>query len=654
MSTTPTRRRTRLMSLLGAGALAAATLAVVTPSAGAAPAASAASDTVSEATFTWGLSGYAQDGIFGAWTFKDPTGDARYLAGDVSTVPNTSPQQVYRVDPVPTTSFPTSKAGKAPNVVQFTGGDGTVDRSTGAAELSWSGSYTVNAYPAQYGAPDEIYADPQLDVEPDGSGTLTMRFTIGAGQSMTGEAFPAKDFGRLTIATFDAGSLSAQSSTGYRVTPDYQGVTWDAPSGATAQTRTCSAQDGATGWWGAWPTDFLDALATHEAGTSVLAHFYSTGCAGKQDNKPQLPFDVTFAQTPTVTVSDTEVTRGDTTSVTVEGRGFDPSLATGTRPPFAGQKSGVYVAFGRYADVWRPSQGAPSSARANADSGDASAPAVKWAVPRASFAASSPAQDPAAPNYTELRPDGSFTATIPVDEDWLKDRTGTYGIYTYAGGGATVAAYETATPLTFVDPAPEPLTPTLSRGSEVKPTRTTTGSTRVTVASPDDAVPTGTVHTTLVNGSTTLTGPKATLKDGKATVTVPRATRLGRWTSTVHYSGDTTHAAATGATTTIEVTRYAATVRRPSTTRPTKRKTGRATVVVTSGSPAQATGTVRAVLKKGRTVRYSRPVTLKNGRAVVGIPAAGSTGTWTYFIRYSGDANHPAKDGTRTALRITR
>ncbi len=220
MSTTPTRRRTRLVSLLGAGALAAATLAVVTPSAGAAPAASTASDTVSEATFTWGLSGYAQDGIFGPWTFKDPTGDARYLAGDVSTVPNTSPQQVYRVDPVPTTSFPTSKAGKAPNVVQFTGGDGTVDRSTGAAELSWSGSYTVNAYPAQYGAPDEIYADPQLDVEPDGSGTLTMRFTIGAGQSMTGEAFPAKDFGRLTIATFDAGSLSAQTSTGYRVTPE--------------------------------------------------------------------------------------------------------------------------------------------------------------------------------------------------------------------------------------------------------------------------------------------------------------------------------------------------------------------------------------------------------------------------------------------------
>ena len=32
-----------------------------------------------------------------------------------------------------------------------------------------------------------------------------------------------------------------------------------------------------------------------------------------------------------------------------------------------------------------------------------------------------------------------------------------------------------------------------------------------------------------------------------------------------------------------------------------------------------------------------------------GFPAAGSTGTWTYFIRYSGDANHPAKDGTRTA-----
>ena len=48
--------------------------------------------------------------------------------------------------------------------------------------------------------------------------------------------------------------------------------------------------------------------------------------------------------------------------VTVVGTGFDPAAHVGSRPPLAGQPSGVYVVFGRFGDPWRPSEGAPSSA----------------------------------------------------------------------------------------------------------------------------------------------------------------------------------------------------------------------------------------------------------------------------------------------------
>lgn len=639
-STTPSLRR-RLASLAGAGALAAGTLAVTT-----APA--SAAETVDDATFTWGLSGYAQSGIFGPWTFKDLTGDATYLKGSISG----GTQTEYVVAGVPTTSMPASSPQKTPNAVKFTAGEGTVDRATGAASLSWDGSYTVNAYPAVYGAPNEIYSDPELTVEADGSGELTMDFTIGAGTDMAGNPFEAKDFGRLTLASFDAGSLSGKSFTGYRVTPDYQGVQWDAPTDVAPQDRSCTAAGTSTGWWGAWPTELLDALASHESGKAVAAHFYSTGCAGKQDNKPALPFDVSFpADAPTVEVSQTEIVRGGTTTVTVTGSGFDPSLATGVRPPFTGQKSGLYVAFGRYADVWRPSAGAPSSARTNPSGANGTGAAVKWAVPAASFAASNPAQSLDMPAYTELRADGTFSTEIKVDEDWLSSASGNFGIYTYAGGGATVAAYETATPLMFVDARA-----TVKRtGDLVAPTRTTTGSVAATVETTGPGTPAGTLRAVLTQGSTTVSGPKATLSSaGTATVTVPKVPALGRWTLALRYSGDGAHQAVSGGRATFDVSTYAVGVTRSAIKKPTTTADGSAKVVVTSDAPVAPTGKVRAVLTNGTTTLTGPAVTLAAGSATVVLPKVPGTGTWTFKVAYLGDANHPARTGWAKKLDVTR
>jgi len=484
--------------------------------------ASAAVETIKNATFTWGVSGYAQVGIFGPWTFKDLTGNATQLVGSVSG----GSQSEYVVAPKPATSMPVSDPQKTPNAVRFTAGTGTVDPATGASTLSWTGSYTVNAYPAQFNAPDEIYSDPRLTLDAQGSGTLSFHFEIGAGADMSGNPTPAQDLGRVTLVNFANGAVAGLDADGYTATPAYQGVAVTVPEGETAQVTSCTTDGGATGWWGSWNPAFVNALPQ-----SVRPHFYSTGCTGNQDLKPALPVDVSFERhaPASVTVSSTDLQSDGTTEVTVEGTGFAPALATGTRPPFAGVASGAYVAFGRYADVWKPSAGAPSSARTNPAGANGTGAAVIWAVPAASFAASSPAQSPTATSYTELRADGTFTAKIKVNASWLASASGNYGIYTYAGGGPTVSQYETYTPITFHDRAES-----VTFGADASAVAGAVPSVQAKVYAAGSHVPTGEV--TVLDGSTTV--GTATLAAGKATVALSAELPVGDHELTVRYAGD--------------------------------------------------------------------------------------------------------------------
>ena len=145
--------------------------------------------------------------------------------------------------------------------------------------------------------------------------------------------------------------------------------------------------------------------------------------------------------TPTVQVSKTQVNPdGDT--ITVTGTGFVPSMAIGTRPPLAGQSGGVYIAFGAFADVWKPSEGAPGSTRPTTPIGEGGA--LIWAVPEAARAIVGQNAS------VTLNADGSFTATLTVTRDYDGALpNGNYGIYTYAGSGAVQPLFETYTPITF-------------------------------------------------------------------------------------------------------------------------------------------------------------------------------------------------------------
>ncbi|TAK70659.1 MAG: hypothetical protein EPO13_01945 [Actinomycetota bacterium] len=186
------------------------------------------------------------------------------------------------------------------------------------------------------------------------------------------------------------------------------------------------------------------------AGASALQNFLAEGAA-LDDISASVALEpvVVPPATPNGSVTLSKNTfdpAGDT--VTVTGTGFFPTV-NGTRPPLNGVPGGVYVVFGKFADVWQPTAGAPGSARS---ASPASAGGTKWAVPAASMATIGGA----AAGAIELNPDGSFTATLNVKEAYTASvpATGNYGIYTYGGSGANSTGYETFTPITFATTPP--------------------------------------------------------------------------------------------------------------------------------------------------------------------------------------------------------
>ncbi|MDF1705368.1 MAG: HtaA domain-containing protein [Aeromicrobium sp.] len=166
---------------------------------------------------------------------------------------------------------------------------------------------------------------------------------------------------------------------------------------------------------------------------------------------------ITFT-VPQVSVSETSVSASGQTTVTVSGSGFDPlSSIAANRPPLAGKPGGVYVAFGKFAESWKPSAGAARGSRPAVGS------QTKWAVLAEDMAT---VGGPSA-GAIELRSDGSFTTQIVLekaaaDTAAAELESGRYGIYTYPGGGAVTPAFETYTPIMFEPPVVVPVTPSTS------------------------------------------------------------------------------------------------------------------------------------------------------------------------------------------------
>lgn len=149
---------------------------------------------------------------------------------------------------------------------------------------------------------------------------------------------------------------------------------------------------------------------------------------------------------PVVTVSKAEGLNPAGETITVTGSGFlpNPPATNGAgRPPLMGKFGGAYVVFGKFADVWRPSESAPKDTREAFD--------TKWAVHESEIQAIGGEKAGA----IEVREDGTFETTLNVSVAAESSTIeGNFGVYTYPGGGANYAPFETYTPITFATEAP--------------------------------------------------------------------------------------------------------------------------------------------------------------------------------------------------------
>ncbi|MGC4944509.1 HtaA domain-containing protein [Kribbella sp. DT2] len=189
-----------------------------------------------------------------------------------------------------------------------------------------------------------------------------------------------------------------------------------------------------------------------EAGVPAFANFYTAGTA-----LDPISFSVELTTAPVWTPK-LELFGADGNplgavpaagaTVTVRGSGYDPASNPSTRPPVTpGLPAGVYVVFGSFDHVWQPSKNAAPEARRVLDQ--------KWALPDASRPGG------ANPAYVTLTPDGTFETTLTVKP--ASTATGTYGVATYAAGGAlpnatqellkVVAFGNTEAPVLTVTPA---------------------------------------------------------------------------------------------------------------------------------------------------------------------------------------------------------
>lgn len=225
---------------------------------------------VAGAQLVWSYSQYAQYGVFGQWC-------------QTASGPNVT---VNTVDGETATGL-SAEAGVRYSVVQFDQGTGSIDPDTGAGSIAWeTGDWTLNAYCGEYGAPDETISDPRLDIEPDGSGQLSVEATIPAALDMNGNPAPAAGPTRITIATFDQVELGED---GLRAVPDFAGRSYE-HEGASPW-LACEEDGVATG--GAWPTEWIDFVPA-----SVRGHYYTTSCSGLNLRKAAEPLLVDWGTSP--------------------------------------------------------------------------------------------------------------------------------------------------------------------------------------------------------------------------------------------------------------------------------------------------------------------------------------------------------------------
>lgn len=528
---------------------------------------------------------------------------------------------------------------------------------------------------------------------------LGERIVVGAPASFddapsagTGETRPyvfpvystASDAGTSTVAT--QGSVTYDFPTHFFTITlsDVKVVTGDAgtsvvadlqltvPEGATTGTPGTTTADDVT--IGATPDSLTTSVSTAAGVTTVTASGLTLTQEGSDALQnfltPGAALDaltLTYRTAPSVQVTSpaslTNLDPAAETTVTVEGAGFYPGHAIGSRAPLKDKPSGTYVIFGRFADVWSYAGGAPST--------DRKVLQQFWAVSAGDIATIGGA----ARGGIELRPNGTFSATFTVSlTDAGKAASGNFGIYTYAGGGSTFGGYDTYTPITFAEPAPQPEptpSPTPTATPTAAPTATPTAAPTeqpVVKAAAALSLPKAVKYAGSVKvGVKTATGkPAATgkvavkygkktvgsakLVNGKATVKLSSALPVGaKRTLTVSYAGDASYEAAS-LRTTVKVAKASATAKVSLAKKKVSTSAKAKVTVKVSATGTTPSGKVKVTATRGKKT-VTRTVTLKKGKATATLPRL-AKGTWTVKAAYQGSSKVAAKTSAKVKLSV--
>lgn len=510
----------------------------------------------------------------------------------------------------------TSGNGKSSeNIVSLRNGTGTVDPETNTGTIKWDGDFTIVYYS---GMSFFYVSDPELTVNANGTGHLTATLS-GYGSDMADMTVWKKlTPQKVRLANLEGVELGKY---GLETTPKYKQVEITAPANSGEQVRT--GDD-----WGSFPQAFVN----FQAKVGTAQYWYSSGGAADV-RKPTNPLSVSWG--PSVTVSDTVGLPNGELQVTVTGKNFDPADVTGTRPPLAGKSGGTYIVFGKFADNWRPSEGAPAANRANSDQ--------KWAVRAEDMATIGGVKAGA----VELKEDGSFTTTVTldkaaVDAEATAENLVNYGIYTYPGSGAKNAAFETYTPITFAKAKPAV--------KVTAPNRPFGKASNVTVGVSSKTDTTGKV--VLKRGTATV-GTK-NLANGKATFAIGKAIKAGKHNLTATFTSTNDNVSNGSGKAVLTIAKAKANMAVKVVKKPKPKAPGRLRVTVKSPT-ASPKGQVLVKVRnaKGKVVRSPKGKLNAKGIAVINLPKV-PAGRYKLAVTYKGNANIKAVNRAGIALRVTK
>jgi hypothetical protein len=263
--------------------------------------------TVSNATFEWTISREADNGSFAPgqvnyWSAgQSDSTQATYVAtnGNATVLKKNASGTYVPIGSEAAVSWANRTKDGAGNTVtatnafylgqkvRYANGTGTVNTTTGAATIQWTGTFTINFY-GQY-VPFWI-VNPKLTVAAGGSAKLTA--TLGGYASSMDDPdvrTPLAPTANVVVAEFANVWAGGSTATGFTAATKYLGNTITAPAEAPQVAKTSANQ----AYWGAWPQSFVN----FQNATGLGSYWYTSG--GTADpKKPQEPVSVAYTLNP--------------------------------------------------------------------------------------------------------------------------------------------------------------------------------------------------------------------------------------------------------------------------------------------------------------------------------------------------------------------